>query len=289
MDWNDLRHVLAVTRTGTLAGAGRAIGVDPTTVGRRVIALERALDTRLFFRTPDGFIPTDAGRVVALKAEEVEALADGVREQLSGHESRIAGTVRISTLDGLIDRFLIPQLPAFLTRYPEVDLTLVSGLETIELSRRDADVALRTHRPTELDAVARKLCDVGIAFYIAKATNFGPAPPVIGLPEAMDGTDFALALRDAFPESRIGLRVDAESHILSAVRAGLGVGMLGCYIGDAMPDLERARPDIIVTEPLLAVSHVDMVRVPRVRAVTDFIEGICQKNAALLAGRRSST
>lgn len=286
MDWNALQYVLAVARAGTLAAAGRALRVDPTTVGRRIVAIEAELGARLFDRLPDGFRLTEAGEVAAARAETMEAEALSLASRIAGSDTRVAGAVRLTALDGLLDHLLIPTLPRLLARHPELELTLISGFDIVRLSRLEADIALRTRRPSEPDAVARPIGTFALAAYCARDREFGADPPVIGLPVERETIDFARFHRKHFPGSRVVVRANAEGHTLGAIRAGLGVGFLDCFIGDADPALRRFLPEPVDTSPLLAISHVDMHRAPRLRAVTDFLIGLCEEAADLIEGRR---
>ncbi len=285
MDWNDLKFVLAVARGGTLAAAGRALRVDSTTVGRRIIALERALGARLFDRLSDGFRPTEAGEIAVAQAEDMERAALSLDARIAGSDVRVAGAVRLSALDGIVDHFLIPNLPRLLAQHPGLELTLASGMVLTRLSRREADIALRTHPPSEPDAVVRPVGNFAIAAYRAADRDFGPDSPVIGLPDEQGSIIFAKFFAKHLPDARLVLRANTEGHILSAVRAGLGVGFLDCCIGDSDPGLRRFLPDPVDVSPLLAISHVDMQRAPRVRAVTDFLVGLFEDQADLIEGR----
>lgn len=285
MDWDALKYVLAVARHGTLAAAGRELGVDPTTVGRRIAALETGIAARLFDRMPEGYRLTEAGEIAVTQSEEMEDAAHALRDRIANSDRRVAGSVRLSGLDGFFDHLVIPALPGLLARHPELELTLVSGLETVSLSKREADVALRTHRPSEPDAVPRQIGRVAYTLYAARDRDFGAAVPVIGLAREYDRLDFTRLISAVHPSAHIALRVNNEGHILAAVRAGLGISYINCHIGDSDPGLRRFRPDDVILEPVLAVSHVGMHRAPRVRAVTDFLESLIAENADLIEGR----
>lgn len=286
MDWDDLKHILAVARTGKLSTAAHAIGVDPTTVGRRIVAVEGRLSTRLFDRTPDGFRLTAAGEAAAAEAEAIEARVLSVEARLSGSDARAEGPVRITALDGLIDGWIVPALPGLLARYPRLDLTLVSGFETLRLSRREADIALRQARPSEPDAVVREVGAFAIAAYCASGSDFGPAPPIIAIPREREAMAFSRLLHRLFPESRVAVRANAESHAIAAARAGIGVALVDCFAGDRDPGLRRFLPDVVDLAPLLAVTHVDVHKAPRVRAVTDFLIDLHRSQADLIEGRQ---
>lgn len=285
MDWDDLKYLLAVARAGSLAAASRDLGVDPTTVGRRIVALETRLSTRLFDRMRDGFRPTAAGEIAMARAEEMEAQALSVETRLSGSDARIEGSVRLTALDGLIDRLIMPALPRLLSRHPLLDLTVLSGVRTLRLSRREADIALRFSRPGESDAVIRKVGAFAMAAYCAADSDFGPVPPIISLPREPDTAGFTSLIARSFPASRVALSVNTEGHMISAARAGLGVALIDCFAGDSDPALKRYRPEIIDTSDLFAVTHVDIHRAPRVRAVVDFVIDLHRRHADLIEGR----
>jgi len=286
MNWDDLRYVLAVARQRTLAGAGRELGVDPTTVGRRLVAIEMELGARLFERTGEGFSETDAGQIAVARAAEVELQTSAIERELRGSDSRIEGPVRITALDALLDNFVIPRLPRLWQRHPGLELSLVSGLRVLDLSRHEADVAIRAIKPTHPDAVARRLGSLATAAYVASAFELGDEPALIGFPRELDDTAIARALRDHFPRGRLVARANAEGHVLELVRAGVGVGLIDCFAGDADPTLRRATVQPVLHSELWAVVHADMRRTARVTAVMDFLSEIMGEEADLLEGRR---
>ncbi len=286
MDWDDLKYVLAVARAGSLVAASRDLGVDPTTVGRRIVALETHLTTRLFDRMREGFRPTASGEVAIARAEEMEAQALSVESRLSGSDQRVEGPVRLTALDGLLDGLIVPALPRLLARHPLLELTVTSGVRTLRLSRREADIALRLSRPTEPDAVIRKVGPFAMAAYCAADSDFGPVPPIISTPREPDTEGFTDLLARTFPESRVALFANTEGHMITAARAGIGVALFDCFIGDADPKLKRFRPEVIATVDLLAITHVDVHRTPRVRAVIDFLAALYGERADLIEGRQ---
>ncbi len=286
MIWDDLRYVLAVGRQRTLAAAGRELGVDPTTVGRRIIAIETELGSRLFDRTSDGFFGTHTGAIAIAHAEAIEIKTLALAQSIEGSDIRVEGPVRITTLDGLIDRFIIPRLPRLLERHPGLELSFTSDIRILDLSRREADIAIRPARPSHPDAVGRQIGIWATGVYAAKAFVCAGEPPVIGLPHALDATAFAVQFAELFPHNRIIARGNTEGHVHSLVRAGLGIGLVDCFAGDADPALRRHAPEPVMVSEMWAIAHVEMWHAPRVRAVVDFLSEICAAEADLLAGRR---
>src|SRR5262245_7864341 len=157
VNWDDLRYILAIAQTRTLSAAARLLRVDHTTVARRLIAIERALKTRLFERTRDGLQPTAAGERAIERAREIEERTVALEREVTGQDARPEGLVRLTALDAFFDGFLIPLLGPFYDRYPKIELTLISTMRVLDLTRREADVAIRFSKPKDPKLVARRL------------------------------------------------------------------------------------------------------------------------------------
>ena len=286
MNWDDLKVVLALSRAGTLAGAARMLHVDATTVGRRIAAIEESYRARLFDRLSNGYSPTDVGHRAIARAEIVENEMQSLRNEIEGTDQRIEGRVRLTGLDAIFDMLIIPRLPQLLERHPGLEITFSSNLDFVDLSRREADIALRSREPQHPDSVGRKLGRLAQAAYAVKGLEPGDRPPLIALPREHDGSEFSLRLRDRFPTGYIAARGNSEGHIRALVRAGVGIGLLDCFVGDRDPDLRRVVKEPVWTQTAWAEIHVAMVKAPRIRAVTDFLRDLFAEEAELLAGKR---
>jgi DNA-binding transcriptional LysR family regulator len=274
MHWDDLKFVLALNRAGTLIGAGRLLNVNTSTVGRRIVALEEALGTRLYHRRAGGYHPTPAARRVVACAEEMELQANALNRQLEGSDARLEGNVRITALDNFLDRLVVPALPVFLETHPGLELTLESDLRLFELARGEADVAVRTSEPDHPEMVVRRLGPIATAFYQARGVTWTDSLPLIGLPDTQGNAHFNEFLLQQVPKGRIVARANTESRMTDMVRRGIGIGYIDCFVGELEPGLERL-PGFGLTEATLyAVMHVEMRRSPRVRAVLDFLTAI---------------
>jgi len=157
LDWNDFRVFLSVARAGTLSGAARLMGVDQSTMSRRLAALESSAGARLFDRTPDGYLLTAAGEAVRGRVEDLESGALGIERQLLGHDARPTGPVRLASSDSFASWFLVPRLAGLFADYPGISLQLVAGNQAVNLSRREADISLRLSKPQEPNLIARRL------------------------------------------------------------------------------------------------------------------------------------
>jgi DNA-binding transcriptional LysR family regulator len=167
-DWNDLRSFLAIARQGSLQGAARTLGVNHSTVFRRLNALEARLGARLFDRSARGYALTAAGEHMLASALRVEDEILGLERRLLGGDVRLSGTLRVTTTDTLVHGVLGPHLRAFQTAYPAIELELITGNAFFDLSKREADVALRPSRHPGDAMVGRRLAEIAVALYGAR-------------------------------------------------------------------------------------------------------------------------
>jgi DNA-binding transcriptional LysR family regulator len=274
MRWDDLKYVLALHRTGTLVGAGKLLHVNTSTVGRRILALEDALGTRLYDRMAGAYHPTPLSKRVVACAEEMELQANALERQIRGSETRIEGPVRITALDNFLDRLVVPALPRLLESHPGLEVTLESDLRLFELSRGEADIAVRTAEPTHPEMVARSLGIQVTAFYQAAGRNWSDPLPLIALPNSPDHAAYNDLLVGHVPAGRIVARANTEARITELVRRGIGIGLIDCFVGEAEPDLERLPGLGQVEDTLWAITHVEMRRSTRVRTVIDFLRAV---------------
>ena len=285
MDWDDLKVVLTLSRTGTLAGAARELRVDATTVGRRLAAIEAVLSARLFDRLTSGYVATEAGHRAIRRAEEVERATQSLQNEIEGTDQRIDGRVRLTGLDAIFDHLIIPRLPRLLDRYPGLEITFSSNSDFVDLSRREADIALRSREPRHPDSVGRRLGLLAQAAYAAKTLPPGTRPALIGPPSEFEGSDFARVLAESFLTGTIVARASSESHILALVKAGVGIGVLDCFVGDRDPDLQRVLPNPVWTQTAWAETHLAMAKAPRIRVVLDFLQEMFAAEETLLSGK----
>ncbi|MFT3770365.1 MAG: LysR family transcriptional regulator [Minicystis sp.] len=181
LDWDDVRHVLAVARAGSLAGAARASGVDQTTVGRRVAAFEERIGARLFERRSSGYALTAAGQRVVEAARVMEAAAAEVEARALGEDERLAGTVRIATTESLAEHFVAPALARVRAAHPAIDAVILTSWHTVNLVDREADVAVRLLRPTDPRLLGRRLASFALRLYAAPAYLAARGAPEGGL------------------------------------------------------------------------------------------------------------
>src|SRR6266568_2955879 len=169
VDWEDVRHFLAVAQGGTLSGAARSLKVDHATVSRRLAAVEAALDVRLVDRLPRSCSLTAIGRRVCERALEMEAGAHGIARLAKAAHAPLVGRVTLSAPPVLVAHLLAEHLARFRAENPEIRLSLSAQGQQVSLSRREADVAVRLVRPDEAGRVARKVGTMAFGLYAQKS------------------------------------------------------------------------------------------------------------------------
>ncbi|MDP9555763.1 UNVERIFIED_ORG: DNA-binding transcriptional LysR family regulator [Pseudomonas parafulva] len=283
MNWDDVRIFLAVHRAGTLRAAATALGIDQTTVGRRLAGLEQTLGSRLFLRSTGGLALTTTGQQLVQKAEEMERMAVSFERQGEGNDPHPSGEVRLTTTDALAVDFVIPAIEQLRVTHPQVRVILTTTTRLLDLGRREADVAVRTVRPEQPDLIVRRLAHWPVGLYAAQRYLDLRGKPEPG--SALVGHDIAFYQQGVTArqddtlagEPRSGGRVVAEldSSLMLAtfVRAGLALGELPEYMAQRDASLVRVWPDRQRATPYEAwlVLPRDLAHTARVRVVVDAI------------------
>jgi len=289
LPWDDLRTVLAIADAGSLAGAARALRVSHATAFRRLGAIEARLGTRLFERSRGGYTPTAAGEDVAAAARRIEAEVAGVERRVVGRDLQPSGTLRVTTTDTLLVGLLSPILAGFRHEHPEITLEIAVSNAQFNLSKRDADVAVRpTPAPPE-NLVGRRAGTIAQALYGPAGTSGAQPDPDtaqwIGPDETLWYRQLEDWMRHHGHDERCHYRVDSLAGIHAAVRAGAGLAVLPCYLGDADPGLQRlGDPVANLSIDLWLLTHPDLRSTARIRAFTAFVGEALRERRAVLAG-----
>ncbi|MDB4972018.1 MAG: Transcriptional regulator, LysR family [Myxococcaceae bacterium] len=283
LDWNDLRYFLAIERAGTIARAASALGINPTTVTRRLSALEDRLQAKLFDRMPDGYSLTPAGQDLLERAARMEVEALAVERDVIGADRRASGTVRVSTVEILATRFIAPRMGEFAARYPDITLDLTCTTRVVSLARREADVVLRLVRPQEENVIVRKLTTVPLGLYASRAYLERAGMPehaehgLAGHRVVLFSDAPMFASENDWLERRlhgatVALRCDSVSSVYAAAVAGVGVALLPRRVADRddalLPIATESAPEPRV---VWQASHEAHQKSARVRAVLDFL------------------
>jgi DNA-binding transcriptional LysR family regulator len=281
LDWNDLRFFLAVATTGSLSGASVQLGVSPSTVSRRIAALEAALQLRLFRPGRDGYDLTEIGLKLIPAAERAEAqmhlFERGAREK----EGDFAGAIRIEAPELLGQDLILPALAPFIGNHPAIQVELRSSVRSVPLASEEADIVLRLVRPEQGRYRQRRLCQVGFGLYASPehVARHGMPESVAALQEQrvtgwtvdLRYLIMAMWLENLCPGLEPALRLSSLGAQLSAARQGLGWAVLPTFA--ARPaGLQAVR----LGEPELAADlwmliHEQAAALPRVRAVRDIL------------------
>jgi molybdate transport repressor ModE-like protein len=278
-DWNDLKLVLAVHRDGSLRAAAAELGMDHSTIFRHLKAMEKKLGVRLFERMPGGaYHATAAGERMAASAERIEQETLSLGRDIAGRDRRPSGKLRVTSSETLAQSRLTPHLAAFCQVHPKIVVELVIDNRVLNLSRREADIALRPMRPTEGNLWGRKLADVAWTFYAARPPMVKTLEeiarlPLIGWGEEASGIKAADWLKRTMPATSVVYRTNSLVNQCLAARAGIGAALLPCYLGDGERGLERALADPVaaLATELWMVTHRDLRNTARVRAFFDVV------------------
>ncbi|MGV6876567.1 LysR family transcriptional regulator [Pseudochelatococcus sp. B33] len=278
--WDDQRIFLAVLEEGSLSAAARRLGLSHPTVRSRIEALETALGTVLFTRSVNGLTPTETAEALRGPARAMAMASDLFVRQASAPSGEVAGTVRVS-----VPEFMgIEVIPAMFARlrgaHPGIRIELSLSNLPADLFAQEVDVAVRTVAPKQEALVARKVASIPLGLFASRAYVDRRGSPaslaevaeydLIG-PDRNRG-DLALVgrLGAAVSRDRFVLRTDSHPAQLAAARAGLGIAVVQVPVGESDPGLVRLLPDLdIVTLETWIVTHENLARVPRVRAVFD--------------------
>ncbi len=264
LTWNDHQLVLIIARTGTVAAAARALGVNETTISRRLAGAELAAGSTLFRRKERKLVPTAAGRAVMAAGEAMErALAASVTE-IGGSPA----TVRISSVMTIIEHMIAPRLPEFVARHPGLVLELVGSNETASLARREADISIRLQRPERGKLVARRVGRMRFMLAVREGTE---PTNYIAYERDMDDLPEIATIMARFGNATPVARIVSLPAICRAVQRGLGAGMLPDWMIASTPGIAAIDPPVHVERPLWLVVHEDMKERPAVRSAADWL------------------
>ncbi|USX16425.1 LysR family transcriptional regulator [Oxalobacteraceae bacterium OTU3CAMAD1] len=281
MDWDNARIFLAIYRKGTLRAAAGELNIDQATVGRRLNALEDSLGARLFLRTPSGYMATPAGELAVTAAESMEQAALRFQREMQGIDNRLSGVVRVTTSDTMASHFVIDAMRSLHVTHPEIRIVLSTGTEITSLTRREADLAVRTLKPTSPDLISRHLTKRTMGLYATPEYLKERGMPTPG--NGLAGHDIVIYQSAVAPRhrekiclepvanARVAIEVNSGLMLLEAARKGMGVTELPCHMADGDPLLTRIWPDRVDHYDVWLVMHSDLSRSARVRAAADAI------------------
>lgn len=282
MEWNDLKVVLAISREKTVLRAAKSLGVNHSTVSRKLNSIEEKMGVSLFERLPDGYFLTKAGEEVLLRVESIEKEANKLSRKLMGKDLRLAGNIRVTAPEGISLNMLHPIFTQFLNEHPDVDIDLSVSTNNVNLEEREADLAIRvTNKPPEV-SIGKRVCKILYAVYASTTYAKDYKNDIM--------TDYQWILHNSCSywftpvvwekmgfakdkdNTKVIFRSDSMLAILNAVKNGAGVSPLPCFIGDSDKNLVR------VLEPkdkdgidLWILMHSDLRHTTRVKLLMQFL------------------
>ncbi|MFC3124082.1 LysR family transcriptional regulator [Pseudoroseomonas globiformis] len=286
LSWDDLRLIDAVASTRNLPAAAARLDIDHSTAFRRLRAVEAALGQPLFERHRTGYALTQAGEEMAALAARVDQDMAAVTRRLAGQAAAPSGEVRLTTSDSLLAHLLLPILAEFRAAQRAIRLDLVTGNAALNLSRRDADVAVRASDNPPHTLVGRRVARIAWALYGAVARpQIPPDTDWLCLGENLAGLKVVRATQATVPPERVAARFDTVLGLAQGIEAGMGVGHLPCFSGDASPRLVRlAPPDPAHATDLWVLTHADLRHTPRIRVLMDHLAEAIGARRALIEG-----
>ena len=252
-NWNDIQYFLVVAEEGSMSAGGRRLGVNQSTVSRRISALEDELKVRLFEHLSKGYVLTQTGEEFLIFAKAIEIEMTKIDQVITGADTQLAGNIRITTVESLANLVLIPIVAKFIKLHPEISVDIIISENIISLTQRQADIALRaTNSPPENLVGRRVIKGVTFATYgsidylnsmgnIEKQETFDlndPKSPFswVGWDDEGSGVKY---YGPSCPKDKVRCKFNTVTTMIEAVKAGIGIAQLPCLLGDAEPQLKR--------------------------------------------------
>ncbi|HJU70778.1 MAG TPA: LysR family transcriptional regulator [Paucimonas sp.] len=275
LDWNDVRYALTVARCGSLVSAARALGVDQTTVSRRLRVLESGIGTPLFERLKGQMAPTPAGIALMERGARIEREIAALRYLAADHQAQVQGVTRITAVDAIVSHYLARHLATLRARHPGLAVELIGSSKTLDLSRREADIAIRLARPESGDLVVRRLATLAYGVYgtgAVPAADDWSARNWVAYEHSLAQVPEMQWLSTRVGDDRIVFRCNNMDALTTAVADGLGLGVLPRLVGERHASLccLSGEQPVLEREMWLAVPR-ELRHVPRIRAVSDWL------------------
>ena len=291
-DLNLLQDVAAVAQTGSLSGAARLLGVNHATVFRRIAQFEKALGVRLFERSSGRYVPTSAGEELAAAGAAVLATAEASLLKVAGRDLRPSGVVRITTTDSIAKTLLNPVLALCREQYPQIRLHVSIDNMMFNLSKRDADIALRASSKPPEHLLGKRIASLAMAVYgSANYLEKNQAKPLadhawIALGESQERHRSVQWLEKIKPLDQVAYRLDGFAAVAQACADGLGLALLPCFLGDSTAALQRATaPEPALATELWLLTHPDLRSTARVKSVFQMLQRELALRADLIEGK----
>ena len=292
MDWDDIRYFLSVSQSGSIRGAASQLGVNHSTVSRRISQFEKKLGVRLFDKLPAGYLITPAGEEIIDYAKKIEEQTEAIERQVYGRDNELSGSLRVTLPEVLASHLLMDDFKAFSLLYPGINIELVISDEEFSLSKREADIAIRvTNGQPPEHLIGRHLLTYAVCTYATPAylekndIRNNPASACwIGWD---DETSLSTWVKTSeFPNTPIKHQVNHIAVQLIAAKASLGISSLPCFMGDPDPELQRlpgSKPQ--PKRDIWLLTHHDLKHTARVKAFTNFMSDAIRAHKDVIEGK----
>jgi DNA-binding transcriptional LysR family regulator len=293
LNWDDLRFALAVASGGSLAAGGRLLGVNHTTVLRRMAALEKRLGAQLFERLPSGYALTPRGEELVEAARGIEQTVNRLETRLAGADLSVSGTIRVTTTDTLMVSLLPDILGELKAVHPGIEMEVTTSNLFLNLTRREADVAIRPADDPPPTLFGRRICSVGFAVFGRRGSLPGAdltitelaLRPWIVPDDSLSATAAARWIATELPSANITARADSLVAMASPAETGLGLAALPCYLGDRSSKLMRfSAPVPAMQTGLWLLTHEHLRRTARIRTFMEFVGAALAKKRKVIEG-----
>lgn len=288
LDWDDLRLVLAIGREGGLGPAARALGVNHSTVFRRIRALEDRLGAALFERQANGYAPTPLGEAGVRAATAMEAQIHAFQREAAGDGKELQGSIRLTAPDDVVFSLLLPILADFRRTYRSLVLEVEVENRFLNLSRREADIAIRSSNAPPETMIGVNVGETALAGYAARPllhqSRVWRDLPWIGWDEGAGPRRIQQWQAEHLPAGAVVYRCNSLLNQFAAAEAAIGVALLPCFLAGRSPHLERVVPPLDSLTSLWILTHPDLRRAPRIQACMSFIGDGLRRQRARLAG-----
>lgn len=290
MDWNDLPFFIAIANHGTLAGAARELGVNHSTVFRRVNAFEKKLGVRVFERLPEGYVLTEAGEEILAHAHQAHESIHALERAAAGRDFQPSGHISITAPQNIATEYLAPCIAEFHAQYPAIQVEVAVSDADYDLSRRDADMALRASSQPPEHLIARKVVDLswhlcGSKTYVKQAGSLTSLEQLnehrlIGAAAELRRIPPFIWLHQQIPTAQMVSLSNSLDTMAAMVRAGLGLALLPSDLHRT--DIQRLLKVDVDAGQLWILTHPDLRNVVRIKTFSQFLQTYLQNNTALM-------
>lgn len=287
-DWDHIRVFLAVARVGRVAAAARRLGVQHTTISRQLAALETELGAPLFYRTAGGYLLTAEGENILAAAEDMEQSAVAIGARVSESVGKLSGRVRVWLPPEFASDWLAPQLPVFRKRYPELELLVLVGTRSLDLSRAETELAVQGSRPHQTGLVTSRIGKCAMRLYASKTfvgrrklriedAESARNVPLLTYTSQLQLLQKATWFQPVVAAARVVMQSNSTHLLLASARAGVGVAVLPQFVARNYDDLVPVS-DAVADNDMWLVTHPEFRKDQKVRAVSDFLKEIAKSS-----------